>query len=159
MTLSIFNLIMCDFLWGAGPEWYCLSWVMAGLLFSLGWFIEFPPPPPVRYIFRSMGEGGGIFPLIPEPFWQLGNPIDTFWSSTQLENQESLEIRFFLLPNMNAITTLSTLFTNLVRFPSFLYLFIRLSREKMRILVFWLNTRRPCGKTTISATLSYRKYS
>ena len=117
------------------------------------------PPPPVRYIFRSMGEGGGIFPLIPEPFWQLGTPIDTFWSSTQLENQESLEIRFFLLPNMNAITTLSTLFTNLVRFPSFLYLFIRLSREKMRILVFLLNTRRPCGKTTISATLSYRKYS
>ena len=77
LWLSIFNLIMYDFLWSAGPEWYCLSWVMAGLLFSLGWFIEFPPPP-VRYIFRSMGEGGGIFPLIPEPFWQLGNPIDTF---------------------------------------------------------------------------------
>ena len=124
LWLSIFNLIMYDFLWSAGPEWYCLSWVMAGLLFSLGWLIEFPPPPPVRYIFRSMGEGGGIFPLIPEPFWQLGNPIDTFWSSTQLENQESLEIRFFLLPNMNAITTLSTLFTNLVRFPSFLYTYL-----------------------------------
>ena len=124
LWLSIFNLIMYDFLWSAGPEWYCLSWVMAGLLFSLGWLIEFPPPTSSLYLQINGGGGGGFSPLSRSHFGSWGIRLTLFWSSTQLENQESLEIRFFLLPNMNAITTLSTLFTNLVRFPSFLYTYL-----------------------------------